>query len=87
MLDFEPNGVFTPTTADRAMLLSMDKNDVYIVQWPSPGVPWEFYRNMLPDVPVVLCHESNHFFHEEDWEVRGLASTPRPPGSRRRVGS
>ena len=23
---------------------------------------------MLPDVPIVLCHSCNHFFHEEDWE-------------------
>ena len=28
----------------------------------------EYYRNMLPDVPIVLCHSCNHFFHEEDWE-------------------
>jgi len=70
MLDFEPNGIFTPTVADRAMLLAMDKSDVYILKWPSPAVPWEFYRNMLPDVySTVLCHECNHFFHEEDWEL------------------
>jgi len=69
MLDFEPNGVFSPTVADRSMLLSMDKSDVFLVQWPSPALPCEFYRNMLPDVPVVLCHECNHFFHEEDWEL------------------
>ena len=24
---------------------------------------------MLPDVPLVLCHSCNHFFHEEDWEL------------------
>jgi len=69
MLDFEPSGIFTPTIADRHMLLSMEKNDIFIVKWPSPSLPWEFYRNMLPDVPVVLCHECNHFFHEEDWEL------------------
>ena len=32
------------------------------------GRPLEYYRNMLPDVPIVLCHSCNHFFHEEDWE-------------------
>merc|ERR1719446_617848 len=42
MLDFEPNGNFSPTEAD---------------------------RNMLPDVPVVMCHACNQFFHEEDWEL------------------
>ena len=24
---------------------------------------------MLPDVPLVLCHGCNHFFHEEDWDM------------------
>ena len=69
MLDFDPSGVFSPTVADRQMLLQMDKEDVFVVQWPSRGVAWELYRNMLPDVPVVLCHHCNHFFHEEDWEL------------------
>ena len=69
MLDYEPTGTFSPTVVDRNMLLSMEKADVFVVKWPSPAVPLEFYRNMLPDVPVVLCHECNHFFHEEDWEL------------------
>ena len=69
MLDFEPTGRFTPTAATREMLLQMSASDVYVVQWPTASKPVEFYRNMLPDVPVVLCHSCNHFFHEEDWEL------------------
>ena len=46
----------------------MEASDVFIVKWPNSKLPWEFYRNMLPDVPLVLCHSCNHFFHEEDWE-------------------
>ena len=69
MLDFEPNGRFTPTSATREMLLQMEPSDIYICQWPTAARPWEFYRNMLPDVPVTLCHACNHFYHEEDWEL------------------
>lgn len=69
MLDFEPSGVFAPPVADRQMLLSMDKSDIFILKWPSNAVRWEFYRNMLPDMPVTLCHECNHFFLEEDFEL------------------
>jgi len=69
MLDFEPTGRFTATVASREMLLTMDSSDVFIMQWSTGARPWEFYRNMLPDVPVVLCHACNHFFHEEDWEL------------------
>ena len=73
MLDFDSDagthGHFRPTMADRQMLLSMEQSDVYVIQWPNSKLPWEFYRNMLPDVPIVLCHSCNHFFHEEDWEL------------------
>ena len=73
MLDFDSDagmhGQFRPPMADRQMLLAMEKGDVFVVQPPDPQLPWEFYRNMLPDVPLVLCHGCNHFFHEEDWEV------------------
>lgn len=72
MLDFDPSGTFSPTVADRQMLLGMDKGDIFIVQWPCSSLPYEFYRNMMPDVPVVLCHGCNHFFHEEDWELAAM---------------
>jgi intraflagellar transport protein 122 len=68
MLDFEYSGRFTPTVATREMLIQMDASEVFVVQWGTNARPTEYYRNMLPDVPVVLCHNCNHFFHEEDWE-------------------
>jgi intraflagellar transport protein 122 len=68
MLDFEPSADFTPPVATPEMLLGMDRSDVFIIQWPHPALGKEYYRNMLPDVPVVLCTACNHFFHEEDWE-------------------
>lgn len=69
MLEFEPTGRFTPTIASREMMLQMSAADVFVLQWPTSARPLEFFRNMLPDVPVVCCHECNHFFHEEDWEL------------------
>ena len=100
MLDFEPTGTFTPVAATREMLLSMEKADVFVVQWPASALGYDFYRNMMPEVPavpvveragkpaprppplptparslplpqvpVVLCHSCNHFFHEEDWDM------------------
>jgi len=68
MLDFEPSADFTPTVATPEMLLAMDRSDVFIIEWPHAALGREYYRNMLPDVPVVLCNSCNHFFHEEDWE-------------------
>jgi hypothetical protein len=55
------------------MLLPVDASEVYVVQWGTSARPTEYYRNMLPDVPVVLCHNCNHFFHEEDWEFATMS--------------
>ena len=68
MLDFEYSGRFAPTVATREMLIQMEASEVFVVQWGTSARPTEYYRNMLPDVPIVLCHSCNHFFHEEDWE-------------------
>jgi len=29
----------------------MERSDVYVLKPAAPQRPWEFYRNMLPDVP------------------------------------
>ena len=50
MLDFEPTGTFTPVAATREMLLSMEKADVFVVQWPASALGYDFYRNMMPEV-------------------------------------
>ena len=47
----------------------MDKHDIFVITWPGRGLEVGLYRNMMADVPVVLCHACNHFFHEEDWEL------------------
>ena len=85
MLDFEPTGRFAAPFASREMLLNMEASDVYTMQWGSPAKPTEYYRNMMPDVPIVLCHSCNHFFHEEDWEFEIVRrdTHPYPPLSPR----
>ena len=56
MLDFEPTGTFAPVAATREMLLSMEKADVFVVQWPASALGYDFYRNMMPEVcPPCLC--------------------------------
>lgn len=73
LLDFEPTGRFAPPVATHEMLLHMEAADVYVVQWGTHARSVEFYRNMMPDVPIVLCHSCNHFFHEEDWEFATMS--------------
>ena len=91
MLDFEPSGRFLPPVANREMLLQMEASDVFVVQWGTNAKPTEYYRNMLPEVPIVLCHSCNHFFHEEDWESstmsKGVCPFCRSPAAGADAGS
>jgi intraflagellar transport protein 122 len=74
--------------ADRSMLRQLNKDEVFIYRWPSPGLRNQYFRLMLPDVPVILCESCNHLFHEEDFEFAVLQnlSCPfcraEPPGTR-----
>ena len=47
------------------MLLAMDRSDVFVIEWPHLSLGREYYTNIIPDVPVVLCKQCCHFFHEE----------------------
>ena len=91
MLDFEPSGRFLPPVANREMLLQMEASDVFVVQWGTNAKPTEYYRNMLPEVPIVLCHSCNHFFHEDDWESstmsKGVCPFCRSPAANADSGS
>ena len=35
-------------------------------------------NEIKPDVPIVLCHSCNHFFHEEDWEFATMSKSHCP---------
>eukprot|EP01002_Notosolenus_urceolatus_P013184 NODE_43_length_3237_cov_15.831556_g34_i0.p1 GENE.NODE_43_length_3237_cov_15.831556_g34_i0~~NODE_43_length_3237_cov_15.831556_g34_i0.p1 ORF type:complete len:1042 (+),score=386.07 NODE_43_length_3237_cov_15.831556_g34_i0:156-3128(+) len=63
---------YQPVFVDSAMLKSMKRDEVYVVRWPTKGVPPVYYRNMIPDVLLWHCEECNHFFHEEDYEFEAL---------------
>jgi intraflagellar transport protein 122 len=58
--------------ADRNMLRSMHKDEVFVFKWPSPGIRNQYYRQMIPDVQVSVCPSCNHLFHEEDFEFAVL---------------
>ena len=49
-------------------MISMKKEEVFVIKSLSPGVRSKFYRNMTPDIAVAMCMTCEHFFHEEDFE-------------------
>eukprot|EP01116_Phalansterium_solitarium_P016577 TRINITY_DN3872_c0_g3_i3.p1 TRINITY_DN3872_c0_g3~~TRINITY_DN3872_c0_g3_i3.p1 ORF type:complete len:1186 (+),score=383.77 TRINITY_DN3872_c0_g3_i3:201-3758(+) len=61
-----------PLKVNREILLSLKKTEVFIKRWPSPSLKTQYYRSMVPQIPVILCPSCNHFFHEEDYEIASI---------------
>ncbi len=57
---------------NRDVLLGLKKTEVFIRKWVSPSTPTQYYRLMVPEIPVVLCSSCNHFFHEDDYEIASI---------------
>ncbi|XP_014246043.1 intraflagellar transport protein 122 homolog [Cimex lectularius] len=56
-----------PVVVNRATLKSMDISTVIVCKCPKPlGV--RFYRNLLPNVPIVTCPYCHKIFHLDDYE-------------------
>jgi intraflagellar transport protein 122 len=64
----DQTATYVPLVASRGVLQALRPSEVFAVPAPAPGLPTRYFRNMLPDVPVVLCRHCAHFFHEEDYE-------------------
>ncbi len=74
LLHFETGtvGTYQPIVVDKRTLISLHREEVIIVKWPTPGIRYKFYRNMMPELPLSACLSCNHFFHEEDFEFEVL---------------
>ncbi|KAH3761194.1 intraflagellar transport protein 122-like [Pelomyxa schiedti] len=53
------------------VLSLLPPREVFTASWKhlSPHVPAQYYKTVVPEVPVVLCPSCCHFFNEEDWEL------------------
>eukprot|EP00041_Stephanoeca_diplocostata_P034387 m.1171057 g.1171057 ORF g.1171057 m.1171057 type:complete len:1193 (+) comp24511_c0_seq1:191-3769(+) len=60
-----------PIVVDRAALAGMPSSEVYVQKWPAP-LSYRYYRNVIPDVTVILCASCNHLFHTDDFELQLL---------------
>eukprot|EP01028_Stygiella_incarcerata_P008814 TRINITY_DN3952_c0_g1_i1.p1 TRINITY_DN3952_c0_g1~~TRINITY_DN3952_c0_g1_i1.p1 ORF type:complete len:1238 (-),score=308.25 TRINITY_DN3952_c0_g1_i1:116-3280(-) len=72
LLSLDRGDAHRPLRVDRETLRSFIPEDVFIVSWPSSKIPPSYYRLIAREVPVVLCHSCNHFFHEDDYFFEAL---------------
>ena len=73
-----------PIQADAKALLSMPRDEVYVIPHPSPRQRATFYRNMTPEMPITLCALSGEFAYDEDFQfhvLQGHRCPGGPPGS------
>lgn len=56
---------------DRDALRSIDPRSVIMAKWPRP-FKTRYYRNLLPDLHIVICPECFQAFHSEDFELQVL---------------
>ncbi|XP_065343413.1 intraflagellar transport protein 122 homolog [Cloeon dipterum] len=58
-------------TLGRDNLKALEPHEVIIMKWPPP-LRCQYYRNLLPDVPIAHCQACNKVFHVDDFELQTL---------------
>lgn len=72
-VEYEPIGV------TESVLKTMRAEELFVVRWKSKKLTTQYYVNVIPDVPVVLCSSCNTFFNEEDLDEVTLTNKGRCP--------
>lgn len=62
---------FRPVVVDRKTLLSLDVSSILICKWPSP-LKYRFFKNILPDLHIVMCESCFKCYHVDDFELQLL---------------
>eukprot|EP00162_Nutomonas_longa_P022121 comp5121_c0_seq1/m.4232 comp5121_c0_seq1/g.4232 ORF comp5121_c0_seq1/g.4232 comp5121_c0_seq1/m.4232 type:complete len:212 (+) comp5121_c0_seq1:3-638(+) len=77
---YETTGEMTkgPVVCSKDVLISMPSNEVFVKKWPTPGMRYQYYRNLIPDISVILCVTCFHFFNTLDLEGATLQKNQCP---------
>eukprot|EP01105_Mastigella_eilhardi_P005329 TRINITY_DN1705_c0_g2_i1.p1 TRINITY_DN1705_c0_g2~~TRINITY_DN1705_c0_g2_i1.p1 ORF type:complete len:1309 (-),score=346.84 TRINITY_DN1705_c0_g2_i1:47-3835(-) len=66
---YEQGNAKGPLKLNRAVLEKLPSSEVFIATWSSPYMKTQYYKTVLPEEHVVMCHGCNHFFMEDDFEL------------------
>jgi hypothetical protein len=50
----------------------MPANEIFVQRLPNMHSKVQYFRSVIPDLPIALCKNCHHFFHEEDFEFHVL---------------
>ena len=62
---------YHPVQIGRENLELFDRADVYIVR-DEKNDSIRYFKNMIPEIGIAICHNCCQFFHEEDFEYQYL---------------
>jgi intraflagellar transport protein 122 len=74
----EAQSQYQPVVVSRAILLSLHRNEVFIRRHKHKCLPNEYYKNILPDIPITMCAHCNKFFHSDNYEFLVLQNQSCP---------
>lgn len=65
------NNSYQPVVVGRKTLLSFDSSSILICKWPAP-LKCRYFRNILPDLHIVMCESCFKCYHVDDYELQLL---------------
>jgi intraflagellar transport protein 122 len=68
----DQDGHFPPIVISASGLRAMPSSEVFVRRLPDTRSKVQYYRSVIPDLPITLCNNCHHFFHEEDYEFHVL---------------
>jgi intraflagellar transport protein 122 len=79
LMQLELNGRdknYRPIVCTADMLRMLKKEDILVVRpaRDTLGLPYRYFRNMVPAITITQCTGCQHFFHDEDYEYEVLRS-------------
>ncbi|XP_066967390.1 intraflagellar transport protein 122 homolog isoform X2 [Macrobrachium rosenbergii] len=72
LMSFYPGGSeYQPVLLNRTALLALEPHDIIVCRWPKP-LRYQFFKNIMPDVPITHCTHCNKMFHTDDYVLQVL---------------
>ncbi|XP_047473268.1 intraflagellar transport protein 122 homolog [Penaeus chinensis] len=68
---YQGGSEYQPVSLNRQALAAMEPHDVIICRWPKP-LRFQFFKNIMPDVPITHCTHCNKMFHTDDYILQVL---------------
>lgn len=62
---------YQPVIVGRKTLLSADSSSILICKWSAP-LRYRYFRNILPDLHIVMCETCFKCYHVDDFELQLL---------------